>query len=413
MRVCKVKWGKFVLFAAWIGLALASGRAAAQAPPANAAARVIGGVTQIARGHLTLRADNGSDVQVQLPDDVEVLRVPPGAKDLKTATKITLGDIAMGDRVLVIGHPGDGPNAINATRVMVMTKADLASLHAAEAEDWQRRGINGVVKAVDPATKQITIAVPNTPPTPGNPTHPVILTVAPDTKLLRYAPDSVNFSDAKPSAFEAIMVGDQVRGLGTKSDDGTHFALEKLVSGKFRNIGATVISVDAQAGSVTVKDLSTGKPLVVHLIADSKIRELPPMLAQRIAMLNAPAGDAGGGGRGGAPGGGGGGRGAGGPGGPGGGGGGQRGGGMGNVNAMIERMPTLQLTELKSSDPIIVVCTEGAKPSEVTAITILTGVEPILAARPKGGEMNLGNWNLGTGMGGGSEGGGGEQQGPQ
>ena len=29
------------------------------------------------------------------------------------------------------------------------------------------------------------------------------------------------------------MVGDQVRGLGTKSEDGTHFATEKLVSGKF------------------------------------------------------------------------------------------------------------------------------------------------------------------------------------
>ena len=57
----------------------------------------------------------------------------------------------------------------------------------------------------------------------------------------------------------------------------------------------------------------------------------------------------------------------------------------------------LQLTELKPNDPIIVVCTEGAKPSEVTAITILTGVEPILAARPKGGDMNLGSWNLGMG----------------
>ena len=401
MRSGKVRREILFLFSAWVGLAVAGGHAAVQTPSPNAAARTIGAVTQIAAGHLTLRADNGAAVQIELPADVTVLRVPPGAKDLKSATPITVGDIGMGDRVLVLGHPGDVPNSIRAARVMVMTKSDLASVHAAEAEDWQRRGINGVVKAVDPATKQITIAVPNTPPTPGNPTHPVILAVTPETKLLRYAPDSVNFSDAKPSTFDAITVGDQVRGLGTKSEDGTHFALEKLVSGKFRNIGATVISVDVPAGSVTVKDLSTGKPLVVHTIADSKIRQIPPMLAERIARLNAPAGEAGGGSPGGA------GRRAA-PGGTAGAGEGRAGsgqhGGMGNFNAMLERMPTLSLTELKPNEPVIVVSTEGVKPSEVTAITILTGVEPILAARPKGGDMNLGSWNLGMGGNGGGEG---------
>jgi hypothetical protein len=42
------------------------------------------------------------------------------------------------------------------------------------------------------------------------------------------------------------------------------------------------------------------------------------------------------------------------------------------------------------------VSTEGAKPSEVTAIDILAGVEPILAARPKGSNQAvLGSWSLG------------------
>ena len=152
----------------------------AQAPQA---AQLIGAVTQIQAGHFTLRADNGSEAQVQLPEGVEVLRVPPGAKDLKTATKINVGDIGMGDRVLVIGHPGETPNSLLATRVVLMTKSDLASAHEAEAQDWQRRGIGGVVRALDPAKKEITIAVPNTPPTPGNPTHPVILALTPETKV--------------------------------------------------------------------------------------------------------------------------------------------------------------------------------------------------------------------------------------
>ncbi len=215
-----------------------------------------------------------------------MLRVPPGAKDLKTATPITVGDISVGDRVLIRGRVSDDQKSVLATSVIVMAKTDLEKAREAERLEWQRRGIGGLVKAVDPEKKEITISVPNTPPTPGNPTHPVIITLAANAVLLRYAPDSVKFSDAKPSTFEEIKVGDQVRALGTKSEDGSRFAAEKLVSGTFRNIGATVISVDAPQGTVTVKDLASGKPVVVRTNADSRLHRLPPFLAQMIAAFN-------------------------------------------------------------------------------------------------------------------------------
>jgi hypothetical protein len=45
---------------------------------------------------------------------------------------------------------------------------------------------------------------------------------------------------------------------------------------------------------------------------------------------------------------------------------------------------------------MIVVSTQGAKPSEVMAIDILAGGDPILAARPKGSNQAvLGSWSLG------------------
>jgi hypothetical protein len=63
---------------------------------------------------------------------------------------------------------------------------------------------------------------------------------------------------------------------------------------------------------------------------------------------------------------------------------------------MLERAPVLDLGELKPGDPLIVVSTEGAKPSEVMAIDILADVEPILAARPKGSKQAVvGSWSLG------------------
>jgi hypothetical protein len=385
---------------------------AAQAPSASSpqAGRAIGVVTQIQPGSLTLRPDAGPEVQVRLPEGVTVLRVPPGAKDLKTAARITAGEISPSDRVLVRGHFSADQKSLEATSVVVMTRSDLASAHEAEVREWQRRGIGGVVKALDPAKKEITLAVPNTPPTPANPTHPVTVTLAPNAVLLRYAPDSVKFSDAMPSTFEALKVGDQVRALGTKSEDGTSLSAEKLVSGTFRNIGATVISVDSPAGTVTVKDLASGQPLVVRTTADSKLHQLPPFMAEMIARFNSGgqtnestpsetprgAGPGGPGGPGGPPGP----DGGPGPGAPGG----MHRGGPRDFQQMLDRMPALTLSELKPGEPLIIVSTEGAKPSEVTAIAILTGVAPILAARPRGSsEMNLGPWNMSMGGGEGAE----------
>ena len=386
------------LMTVWAGVALAQGPGTAPSSPGastSQSVRHIGVVTRLQPDILTLHTDAGPDLLVPLPDTVSVLRVPPGAKDLKTATKITVGDISVGDRVLVRGRVSDDQKSVLATSVIVMAKTDLEKAREAERLEWQRRGIGGPVKAVNPGTKEIIISVPTLPPTPGNPTRPVIITVAADAVLLRYAPNSVKFGDAKPSSFQEIKAGDQVRALGTKSEDGSRFAAEKLVSGTFRNMGATVVSVDAPNSTLTVKDLASGNPVVVRTNPDSSLHRLPPFVAQMIATFNssgAPgsgmpgrpaAGSPGSGPPAGAM--------AGRPGGP--------SGGPRDFQQMLERSPALTLGELKPGEALIVVSTAGANPSEVTAIVLLAGVEPILAARPKGStEVNLG-WSLGMGGG--------------
>jgi len=80
---------------------------------------------------------------------------------------------------------------------------------------------------------------------------------------------------------------------------------------------------------------------------------------------------------------------------------------MSDLSRALENMPVITLKDIKRGDPVVIFSSEGTSPSEVTAIFILTGVEPILAAQPKGGrEMNLGTWNLSLGGGeGGGEGG--------
>jgi hypothetical protein len=347
---------------------------------------------------MTVHTEKG-DVQVELPDGVKLLRVPPGSKDLKSAEPISATGISQGDRAVVLGHLADDQQTIQATRVVVMTKSDLSSFHAAEVREWQTRGIEGVVKAVDADKQEITVAAPNHPPTPGNMTHPVILTTTPKTVLLRYAPSSVQFADAKPSTLAGLKVGDQLRALGTQSDDGSHYAADKVVFGTFHNIGATVISVDTAAKTLTAKSLATNKQVVVHVNANCKMHQLPEFVAQMIVRLSTggTGGAAGNAGPGGPPAGAPGGR------GPGAGSGGRRG-GMSNLSQALENMPVVTLNDLKRGEPIVIFSSEGTSPSEVTAIYVLTGVEPILAAQPNGGgEINLGTWNLS--LGGGASGG--------
>jgi hypothetical protein len=239
--------------------------------------------------------------------------------------------------------------------------------------------------------------------------------------LLRYPANSINFEDAKPGTIDQIKPGDQLNARGTKSEDGTEFTAQAVVSGTFQNVAGTVISTDGANNTVTLNDLATKKPVVVKIGSESQMRKLPEFVAMMIAMrlkggaagaamaARAQGGGAGQGGRPGASGanaGGGAGawRGNGGPGQGGGGmgGGGFRGnGGPPDFQQMLNRLPPVTLADLKKGDAVMLVSTAGSEP---VAIKLLTGVEPILSAAPAG--MNaaatvLSPWNLGQAAGGG------------
>lgn len=75
---------------------------------------------------------------------------------------------------------------------------------------------------------------------------------------------------------------------------------------------------------------------------------------------------------------------------------------------MIARLPTQTVADLKPGQALMIVGEASSPSAPVTAITVLSGVEPILAAAPAGstGAMTLSPWNLGAGGGGADMGGG-------
>jgi hypothetical protein len=73
-------------------------------------------------------------------------------------------------------------------------------------------------------------------------------------------------------------------------------------------------------------------------------------------------------------------------GGPGGGG---PGGGRFNINDMLERLPTITVADVKVGDTIIVSSTQGVDPTRLTAISLVTGADTLLAMlapRPAAGQ---------------------------
>ncbi len=74
-------------------------------------------------------------------------------------------------------------------------------------------------------------------------------------------------------------------------------------------------------------------------------------------------------------------------------------GGASDFSQMLQRMPSVNLADLKPGDAVIVASTSGSNPAEVTAITLLAGVEPLLEATPaRDRQAMLDSWNLDLNM---------------
>jgi Domain of unknown function (DUF5666) len=369
----------------------------AQAPSGTpqAIVKVVGTVTALQGSKLTVESDAGATTTLNTSDSTRVLRAEPGAKSLSEASPAQMSDIAIGDRVLISAAAGDGGSPGNAIRIIAMKQGDIAQRQKAEQADWQRRSTGGLVKSVDPAASTITIAASS---------RTIEIHTTPTTIFRRYDSSSIKFSDAKPSSLDQIRPGDQLRARGDRNADGGELTAEEVVAGTFRNIAGTVLSVDEAANTVTVTDLATKKPIVIHVSSESQMHKLPQQMAEALAArLKNPnaAAPSGGPGSAGSPGGaapptsgqpqgsglrqGGGPNSA--PGAP-------RG---GDLSQMLQRTPTVQVAELHKGDAVMIVATQGT-PEAATAVTLLAGVEPILAAPSSASQsMFSASWNLGGG----------------
>lgn len=370
------------------------------APATPSISGVIGEVKALdaAAKQIIVRGDNGVLVTVNLSDKTQYKRMAPGAKALDNATTITLADVGQGDRVWARWRAGSDQKTMPTPQLVVMSKADLAKKQEQERAEWRRRGVSGIVASVNASTQEITVSSRTLMGAP----QAVIIPVTDKVMMRRYPPDTIpKYSEAKPSKLEEVKVGDQLRALGDKSPDGARLTAEEVVFGTFKIAGGTVTAIDAATGQIKINDLQTKKPLTIIVKSESVLRRLPQGM---LGGMGGPGGAAPAGGGPGAQGPGGpaprpqgpGAQGSG-PGGPQGGG--PRPGGGGNMADLLERLPIISINDLKVGDTVIMSSLQGSDPTQLTAISLVTGIEPLLAmmaarpqtggqARPQGVDLN-------------------------
>jgi hypothetical protein len=324
--------------------------------------RVVGTVTSVDPQQVQIRTDAGAVVTAKPAATTRILRAVPGQKDLASAPAITLQDVHNGDRMLVSGISKDGGKSVDALTLVVMSSGDLAQRRTQEQQAWQN-GKRGVVTLVDAASHKVTVK---------SATGSTEIVLAPSASVMRYREGSSKFADAQPATIDQIHIGDQLQARGASDASGA-FTADAVVFGTFANIAGRITAVDAENGSVTVSDVFTKKSVTLHVNAQSQLRQLPQMIAQRIAMAQRRAADAD------AP--------------PA-----TAVGATSNrpfdFQQVIARSPSIAIADLHKGDAIIAVA--GSEAANSPAFYIVDGVEPILTAAPGGSAAAalLASWNL-------------------
>lgn len=346
--------------------------------------RVVGVVTSVdkATNQISVKTDSGEAKAIVVSGTSSVLRMPPGETSAQKALKITLEEVAVGDRLFARGATAGDGKTLEARQVVVTAPASTTTDQ--QSGDFRQRGMAGRIARVDVDKKEISLQ-----PRGRDGAAPAIIVITDATRIFRYAPDSMDIAHASRSSLSHMREGDQLRALGERSADGTRFTANEIIAGSMTRTGGEVVSVDTAKNELTVKN-NQGQTITVAVGERSSLRRVTPEIAASFAARPGRGGPGAGqegrprerrerpAGANGEP----------------------RRGGEGRAargrgfQEMLERLPSVTLGELKKGDSVFVSGTEGADPSRMTAIMLITGdstfMQRFLQRGPNRGPQNPG-----------------------
>lgn len=363
--LCLALWMAAAVFVAFNLSTAQTPQDASSAPatekPAPALERLLGEVKDIDTGskRLTLKTTAGAELTLTFDEQTLYRRVRAGETSLDKASAIAVEEISRGDKVLArVKLTGQ---TMLARLLIVVSRSDIVEKKEQERSEWQRRGITGTIAALDPQAREITLNLR----ADGNAPAQLIISAGNEAlRFRRYAPDSILFSDALPSSFDDLRVGDTLRARGQKNAEGTRYIPEEIIAGSFRMIGGTIASLDVEKNEITINDIQTRQPLTIVINKGTQLRrlsdEIVKLLEERAGAKTAPA--------------------------------------ISNgqtstvpssssptsgeeLYSLIDNLPPISVRDLKPGEALLVSSTKGANPSRVTAVMVAAGVDSFLKRR--------------------------------
>jgi hypothetical protein len=371
----------------YLGMAVLLASAVVVFGQTTAPDRVVGVATAVdkATNQISVKADTGETKAVVVSPTSALLRMPPGETAAQKALKISLEEVAVGDRVFARGaFIGDG-KTLEARQVVVSSTAATTAKTQPQQADARKRPMAGRIARVNVDKKEITLQPRGregvTPPT---------IVVSDATRFFRYAPDSMDINHASRSSLSQMREGDQLRALGERSEDGARFGATEIIAGSMTRTIGEVVSLDAARKELTLKN-NEGQTITVAIGDRSSLRRVTPEVAATFATRpgrgdgqpgrpndrgerrERPAGENGQARRGGE---------------------GRAGRGGRGFQEVLAGLPVISLSELKKGDAVFVSGSEGSDPSRMTAIMLITGdaafMQRFLQRGPNRGPQNPG-----------------------
>jgi hypothetical protein len=300
------------------------------------------------------------NVTALLDQRTEFKMVAPGAESLDQAQPIRLSDIHVGDTLMARGRVSDGKKAVVARQIIVMHKTAIAEKQDRDREKWRSSSLAGRMAAVNLQFREVTLTLR----TPAG-EQSVTIDVPDGVDIRRYAPNSVRFADAVPSSLREIKIGDQLRILGEKSQDGSRFIARQVISGSFRILGGPILEVDSAKSEIVIYDVATKTPVTVVINANSNLRNIPSELVAALTQKRKGStldpSTSGKGGR----------------------------SQPTDLLEIFDTLPRITIADLKNGRMLLISSTATSDPSRVTAVLLATGLDPLFSHPQAPGPHNI------------------------
>lgn len=261
----------FLLSALMVGNSVGQTTEASASQTTAAQSRIVGEVTAVdkAANQVTIKSDTGESITILTNEGSAVLRLPAGETSAQKATKITLADISVGDRLFARGAVATGGKSVAASQVVVSGAAVATGPAQGQRQPARNRGLNGRITALNPDKKEISVQSRSR-----EGVGTTMIQVSDGTRFFRYAPDSLDIKDASRSSFAGLKVGDQLRALGETNEDGTRFTADEIISGLISRAGGQVVAMNPGANELTIKNTQTGQTMTVAVGSRSVLRRI-------------------------------------------------------------------------------------------------------------------------------------------